>query len=47
VLDHLGDPGHPLTVLENRSRARPRGMLSVADLTACLEGRAASDEARR
>jgi HAD superfamily hydrolase (TIGR01509 family) len=47
VLDHLGDPGRPLRVLENRSRARPRGVLSVADLTACLEGRAASDEARR
>lgn len=47
VLDHLGDPGRPLRVLENRSRARPVGQLSVADLEACLEGRAASAHAAR
>lgn len=47
VLDHLGDPGLPLQVLENRSRARPGGQLGVADLAACLDGRAASGEGRR
>jgi HAD superfamily hydrolase (TIGR01509 family) len=47
VLDHLGDPGLPLRVLENRSRACPVGQLGVAELAACLEGRAESVEARR
>lgn len=36
VLDHLGDPGQPLTVMANRSRARPRGAFGVSDLLACL-----------
>lgn len=47
VLDHLGDPGSPLRVLENRSRARPVGQLGVADLVACLDGRAAPAAASR
>jgi HAD superfamily hydrolase (TIGR01509 family) len=40
VLTHLGDPGHPLRVLANRSAAAPDGMLSVLDLEACLPARA-------
>src|SRR5690606_25345026 len=47
VVDHLGDPGLPLRVIANRSRARPERQLGVADLAACLDGRAASDEGRR
>jgi HAD superfamily hydrolase (TIGR01509 family) len=39
VLDHLGEPGRPLRVLENRSLARPRGELQVEDLLACLDSR--------
>lgn len=46
VLDHLGDPGLPMRVLQNRSRARPEGQLGVADLAACLEGRASPVAAR-
>jgi HAD superfamily hydrolase (TIGR01509 family) len=37
VLDHLGEPGRPLRVLQNRSPARPVGELTVADLLACLQ----------
>jgi HAD superfamily hydrolase (TIGR01509 family) len=37
VLDHLGDPGHPLRVLESASAARPVGCFGVSDLLACLE----------
>lgn len=36
VLDHLGEPERPLTVLANRSPARPQGQLSIVDLLACL-----------
>lgn len=36
VVSHLGEPGEPMTVLENRSRARPDGMLRLGDLLACL-----------
>jgi HAD superfamily hydrolase (TIGR01509 family) len=48
VLDHLGDPGRPLTVLANRSRARPVAVLGVSDLLACLgrEGRVGSKDGR-
>jgi HAD superfamily hydrolase (TIGR01509 family) len=42
VLDHLGEPGRPLRVLENHSSARPRSELKVADLLACLEATAAT-----
>jgi HAD superfamily hydrolase (TIGR01509 family) len=47
VLDHLGDPGLPLRVLENRSRARPVGQLGVADLAACLDRPPLDTEAGR
>jgi HAD superfamily hydrolase (TIGR01509 family) len=36
VVTHLGDPGAPLTVLQNRGGARPVGLLQLADLQACL-----------
>jgi len=37
VVSHLGDPGDPLRVLENRSPARPMGgVLCLEDLAACL-----------
>ena len=39
VLDHLGEPGQPLTVIANRSRARPASELVVSDLLACLPAR--------
>jgi HAD superfamily hydrolase (TIGR01509 family) len=42
VLDHLGEPGRPLRVLENHSPARPRDELKVVDLLACLEATAAT-----
>jgi HAD superfamily hydrolase (TIGR01509 family) len=48
VLDHLGEPGRPLRVLQNRSAARPVGELTVSDLLACLPAqkpRTPSDEA--
>jgi hypothetical protein len=35
VVSHLGDPGAPLTVLQNHSDARPVGMLQLTDLLAC------------
>jgi HAD superfamily hydrolase (TIGR01509 family) len=35
VVSHLGDPGVPLTVLQNHSGARPVGMLQLTDLLAC------------
>ncbi len=38
VVSHLGDPGLPLTVLQNRSGARPVALLQLADLLACLPG---------
>ena len=37
VVSHLGDPGNPLIVLQNRSKARPEGVLQLADLLGCLE----------
>lgn len=37
VVSHLGAPGEPLAVLANRSRARPAGWLTLADLDACLQ----------
>lgn len=36
VLSDLGEPGAPLRVLANRSRARPEGQLQLQDLLACL-----------
>jgi len=36
VVSHLGDPGEPLRVLQNRSRARPTELLRIDDLSACL-----------
>ncbi len=45
VLDHLGEPGLPLRVLQNRSPARPVGALTVVDLLACLEARGAERQA--
>lgn len=36
VVSHLGDPGEPLRVLQNRSRARPAELLGIEDLSACL-----------
>ncbi len=38
VVDHLGDPGVPLSVLENRSPARPAEYLRLEDLQRCLLG---------
>jgi beta-phosphoglucomutase-like phosphatase (HAD superfamily) len=39
VVSHLGDPGEPLRVLENRSLARPvGGVVRLEDLAACLPG---------
>ena len=46
VLDQLGEPGFPLRVLQNRSRARPVGQLTVPDLLQCLEAPAADRHAR-
>jgi HAD superfamily hydrolase (TIGR01509 family) len=43
VVSSLGDPGtHPVEILANRSRARPVGYVTLADLGACLEGEAGS-----
>jgi beta-phosphoglucomutase-like phosphatase (HAD superfamily) len=39
VVSHLGDPGEPLRVLENRSPARPSGQIGLEDLLACLPAR--------
>lgn len=36
VVSHLGDPGMPLTVLQNHGGARLGSMLQLADLVACL-----------
>jgi FMN phosphatase YigB (HAD superfamily) len=36
VVSHLGDPGDPMRVLENRSSARPVDWLRLDDLAACL-----------
>jgi HAD superfamily hydrolase (TIGR01509 family) len=36
VLTDLGDPGRPMSVLANRSAARPKGWLRVEDLGDCL-----------
>ena len=36
VVSHLGDPGTPMDVLVNRSRAVPGAMLTLRDLAACL-----------
>jgi HAD superfamily hydrolase (TIGR01509 family) len=42
VVSHLGDPGNPLLVLENRSPARPNGVLGLDELAACLPARHAA-----
>ena len=39
VVSHLGDPGDPLSVLENRSSARPGALIGLDDLLACLPAR--------
>jgi HAD superfamily hydrolase (TIGR01509 family) len=45
VVSHLGDPGDPLRVIQNRSPARPSaGLLQLSDLAACLS---ATPEAAR
>lgn len=36
VVSHLGDPGAPMEVLENRTRARPGEYLTLEDLALCL-----------
>ena len=36
VVSDLGEPGAPMTVIANRSSARPGGMITLADLRACL-----------
>jgi beta-phosphoglucomutase-like phosphatase (HAD superfamily) len=37
VVSHLGGPGDPLRVIQNRSPARPSaGLLQLSDLAACL-----------
>jgi len=47
VVTHLGDPGNALSVLENRSPARPNGLIGLEELLACLPARHASVVARR
>jgi HAD superfamily hydrolase (TIGR01509 family) len=42
VVSTLGDPGEPLTVLANRSRAAPAGAITLADLEAVLGTTAAA-----
>jgi HAD superfamily hydrolase (TIGR01509 family) len=36
VVSDLGDPGHPMRVLANRSAARPEGWIGLEDVAACL-----------
>jgi hypothetical protein len=36
VVDHLGDPGLPLTVIAAPAGVRPEGMVTTGDLTALL-----------
>jgi HAD superfamily hydrolase (TIGR01509 family) len=36
VVSHLGDPGMPLTVLQDPAGVRPAGMVKLPDLLACL-----------
>jgi HAD superfamily hydrolase (TIGR01509 family) len=36
VVSHLGDPGEPMRVLENRGPARPGDWVRLDDLAACL-----------
>jgi HAD superfamily hydrolase (TIGR01509 family) len=38
VVSSLGDPGEPLEVIANHSRAIPGPLLTLADLAACLQG---------
>jgi HAD superfamily hydrolase (TIGR01509 family) len=38
VVSDLGEPGAPMRVLANRSKARPRGHVTLDDLDACIEG---------
>jgi HAD superfamily hydrolase (TIGR01509 family) len=38
VVSQLGDPGEPLRVLQNRSRAQPGRQIELEDLLACLPG---------
>ncbi len=37
VVSDLGDPGAPMQVLANRSKARPGECITLSDLEACLE----------
>ena len=37
VVSDLGEPGAPMRLLANRSKARPGTYLTLADLEACLE----------
>jgi len=46
VLSDLGEPGAPLRVLGNRSRACPDGQLRLQDLLACLPAGQASRQDR-
>jgi HAD superfamily hydrolase (TIGR01509 family) len=36
VVSDLGDPGRPMTVLANRSAAKPQGWIKLEDLSNCL-----------
>ena len=38
VVSDLGDPGHRMKVLANRSVARPKDWICIEDLAACLPG---------
>ncbi|NTU81695.1 MAG: haloacid dehalogenase, partial [Chloroflexales bacterium] len=37
VVSHLGDPGLPMQVLANQSRAVPGAIVTLRDLALCLE----------
>jgi HAD superfamily hydrolase (TIGR01509 family) len=44
VVSSLGDPGaEPITLIANRGGARPRGLITLADLAACLREPMASE----
>ena len=47
VVSHLGDPGDPAQVLQNRSPARPGAIIGLDDLAACLPARQAAVLAQR
>jgi hypothetical protein len=37
VVSDLGDPGAPMKVIANRSKARPGEYVTLQDMAACLE----------